>query len=959
MSPAGARPSRRSVLPLVTLVACLGLAATPAGAALTERCSWPPAGGPAFRPDSINAEVAPLVGDLDGDGTPEIVFLTFSDGLDDNLGQDGVVRILSGADCSEIAAVADVGCVSCFGDAACRSLELAGDAGIFCPACTPALVDLDADGFMEIVVLTETDQADGSGRRAVILDHLGGFVGCTVATSEFIGPVAAIAVADLESDGMAEILARDVAWHADGSLAWEHPLSGIGATMAADLDGDGILEVTTGQMAYRADGSVMWGNPFLRGASPAIADLDLDCLPELIVTSRNFQSINVLDPLTGLFRASAPIPPGDCVTRPDGQGGPPTLGDVDGDCVPEIGVAGCRRYALYRYLPGPPEQLVLAWEQPVDDSSSRFTGSAIFDLEGDGTAEVLYNDQETFRVFDGLTGAVEASLPNTTNTLLEMPVVADADGDGLAEVLLAANKYSFCCDAGLRVVHDDVVPWAPVRPLFNQHSYHVTNILDDGTLPRPEERSWSRYNTFRVQGEPLRDDGAPVISGLEPLIEAPCDSVPIQPTPTATGGCGDVPRLYVQTVQVTGPCAGSYSSFSTWSAIDRCGRSSDARQEIRVTDGVAPAIVAPPDVTSPCVAPPAPLVSATDTCDPAPTVTLTETVIPGPCPAQHDVLRRWEARDACGNVATASQVVHVVDETPPALTGVPADAVVTCSAPAPATVGATDSCDPAPAVTMTETIVPGPCPAVFTILRAWEARDACGRTSSASQRIDVVDDGPPSLVGVPGDVTADCGAVPPPAAVTATDGCDPAPVITFSEERVDGPCPNAYTLLRTWEARDSCGRTATARQVVEVVDRTPPVISGPPERGCLWPPNHWMVCFTPRDFHPTITDDCPGEISWRFAGCVSDQPENDLGDGNFAPDCILRADGSICARAERQGIDPEGRHYGLAIIATDACGNSSSPVVIANIYVPHDQAPHEDCLDPTKVGIKSGGNPRW
>lgn len=955
MARAGVLPVRaRARLDIVLLAAAGLLLAGVASAGLVERCSWPPPGGPVFRPDSVNVEVAPIVGDLDGDGIPEIIFLSFTDGFDDNGGEDGVLRILSGADCSEVAALSDPGCVSCFGDAACRSLEVSGGPGIFCPGCTPAIADLDGDGQMEIVAITETSDPGGLGRRAMILDSLGNFLSCTEAASEFIGPVAAVALADLESDGSPEILARGVAWRASGEIAWQHPISGIGATIAADLDGDGILEVTSGQEAYRATGELIWGNGLLRGASPAVADLDLDCVPELIVTSRNRQTINVVDPLTGLIRAWASIPVGDCPDRPDGQGGPPTLADVDGDCVPEIGVAGCRRYALYRYEPGPPEALTLMWEHEIDDATSRFTGSAIFDLDGDGTAEVLYNDHQYLRILDGVTGALEAILPNSTNTLMELPVVADVDGDGAAEIVLAANAYSFCCDVGVRVLVDDAGPWAPARPIYNQHSYHVTNILDDGSLPAPEEPSWSRYNTYRSQGPPLRDDAGPILLGVPADASASCMAVPPPPLPSATAGCDESPDVVLIEEIQPGACAGSHVVVRTWTATDRCGRSASATQVLDIVDDEPPSLVAPPDETASCLAPEAPLVTALDACDAAPVVSLAELLVPGPCPLEWQVMRTWTATDACGNEASVTQIVNVVDDGPPSLLGVPEDLEATCLAPAPVLVTAEDACDPNPEVLLDETIVPGPCPLEWQVVRTWTARDACGRETSASQVIDVVDDGPPVLVGVPADAEASCSSVPPPAVVTAVDGCDPSPVVTFSEERIDGSCANEYQLVRTWTATDACGRSTSASQVVAVADLTPPVVTSPPRVECLWPPNHWMVCFGPEDFAVEFEDDCPGEVSWRFVSCASDQPENDLGDGNHAPDCILGEDGRVCVRAERQGTKPEGRTYGIAIVAVDACGNESEPVIVGSIHVPHDQSPAADCLKTTVVGTKNG-----
>ena len=61
------------------------------------------------------------------------------------------------------------------------------------------------------------------------------------------------------------------------------------------------------------------------------------------------------------------------------------------------------------------------------------------------------------------------------------------------------------------------------------------------------------------------------------------------------------------------------------------------------------------------------------------------------------------------------------------------------------------------------------CPQVVT--RVWTATDACGNSVSATQTITVTAATPVELVGVPGDMTVDCGNVPVAATVTATGGC--------------------------------------------------------------------------------------------------------------------------------------------------------------------------------------------
>ena len=59
-----------------------------------------------------------------------------------------------------------------------------------------------------------------------------------------------------------------------------------------------------------------------------------------------------------------------------------------------------------------------------------------------------------------------------------------------------------------------------------------------------------------------------------------------------------------------------------------------------------------------------------------------------------------------------------------------------------------------------------------TIVRTWTVTDNCGNTTTATQTITVQDTQPPTLVGVPADVTVECTAIPAAATVTASDNCD-------------------------------------------------------------------------------------------------------------------------------------------------------------------------------------------
>jgi hypothetical protein len=130
-------------------------------------------------------------------------------------------------------------------------------------------------------------------------------------------------------------------------------------------------------------------------------------------------------------------------------GGPPTIGDFDGDGLPEISATGSAAISVFdpdcRGLP----DLVycsslrtdgILWWQPSQDLSSNITGSSLFDFEGDGRVEVVYADEVFIRVYDGQTGEVLFSQWHSSCTWNENPVVVDVDGDFNAELVVPSNQ---------------------------------------------------------------------------------------------------------------------------------------------------------------------------------------------------------------------------------------------------------------------------------------------------------------------------------------------------------------------------------------------------------------------------------------------------------------------------------------------------------------------------------------
>ncbi|MBI2378614.1 MAG: VCBS repeat-containing protein [Deltaproteobacteria bacterium] len=358
-----------------------------------------------------------------------------------------------------------------------------------------------------------------------------------------VAPSANVAVADLDGDGLPEIVTErwaggTIAFRANGSLMWEcssaacrpdvslwggmsianldggdpevvrgscvmegrtgalrfcgtggRGSNGVGSlSVVADLDADNQLEVIAGRTAYRSNGTVAWDFPARADGYIAVAELDGDNSPELVMVGQG--EVYRLD-TNGQEIWRVPL-------RGGGFGGPPTIANFDGDPAPEIGVAGRTRYTVYESSNGS-----VLWSNEIQEISSSRTGSSVFDFDGDGTAEVVYNDENRLFVFAyaGTSSAtVVWSTPNPTLTAHEYPVIADADNDGKAEIIVGTNNFGRPAspERGLRMYGDSQDNWVSTRTIWNQHAYHITNVTDEGTVPYPESASWLASNTYRT-----------------------------------------------------------------------------------------------------------------------------------------------------------------------------------------------------------------------------------------------------------------------------------------------------------------------------------------------------------------------------------------------------------------------------------------------------------------------------
>ena len=413
--------------------------------------------------------MTPAVIDLDGNGVPDLVFSTYSNSEYET---NGHLRALRGDTGEELFTVT------------AALYDVAGDGSV-------AVGDIDADGRPEIIAVHE------SGNSLIAFEDDGSFKWRSPALPNDIRWGGA-SLADLDADGVPEVIAGCAVLEHTGKMRWTAPAKARGCgdggagplSLVADLDMDGRPEIVAGRMAYRADGKVYWTAKAPNDGFNALGNFDDDPYPEVVLVS-NGQVF--------LFEHDGK-PKWGPVTLPGGNlkgaGGPPTVADVDGDGRPEIGVAGGRAYTIIE------TNGRIKWTQTTQDFSSSRTGSSVFDFEGDGQAEVVYGDEERLRIYRGVDGHVLWWVPRTDGTTYDMPLVVDVDGDGNAEIVVVANNLLGSGTPGVRVYGDANDSWVPTRRIWNQHSYHVDNINDDGSIPAIETPSWLTHNTYRLNLPP-------------------------------------------------------------------------------------------------------------------------------------------------------------------------------------------------------------------------------------------------------------------------------------------------------------------------------------------------------------------------------------------------------------------------------------------------------------------------
>jgi gliding motility-associated-like protein len=420
---------------------------------------------------------------------------------------------------------------------------------------------------------------------------------------------------------------------------------------------------------------------------------------------------------------------------------------------------------------------------------------------------------QTYSLTDASGNSIDTSF-TITITDDELPVITNCP----ANITISASSTS--CGAIVNWVEPVISDNCPAVSVVASHAPGSTfNVGNTAVTYTATDASGNTSTcTFNIT---VTDNTAPLVPSLA-AITGSCSATVTAPITTdncagsVTGITSD-PLVY--------NTQGTYSI--TWAFNDGNGNISTAVQTVVVSDLIAPSIAAPSNVntnTNAACASTGVLLGTPTTSDNCSVASVNNNA-PATFPIGTTIVT-WTVTDAAGNVSTATQTVTVTDNTNP-----------TISAPASVTVVANGSCTafnvglgtPITTDNCTVASVTNNAPAVYPLGNTtviWTVTDASGNTATATQIVTVIDQGNPTLIA-PANIVIPAGtncivSVSGIGSAFASDNC----TIGAVTNNAPATFPIGVTNV-IWSVTDGAGNTATATQVVTVVDLIAPSITPP------------------------------------------------------------------------------------------------------------------------------------
>lgn len=427
-----------------------------------------------FMPEYNQVIATPVVAQLNddnGDGiidnndVADVIVVTFKKGNIPN----GIVRALSGIDGSELWDYSQG--------------VIMADA-----AFSVGAADLDGDGVVEIVASSNIQDF------VSVIDHNGVTQKQITKANLSRKAVNDVAIADINSDGSLEFTLGNAVYNYDMGAFFEIGEGWSPSSIIFDSNNDDAQEVLTRGKLRDMNGVELWdyiGESDVWFSS--VADIDNDAQPEIILSIPSGASTPENSRIVAL-EANGNVK-WEVNTEANSGGGAQAISNFLGANNMGIVHAGYAAVTMYNTSGD------LVWSVTHDDEWSGKLGVSAYDFNGDGIDEVIVQDNFKVRVLNGLNGEVLSTVANSTASLWEYPIVVDLEGDDNAELITVSNNYDsrYSINNGVTVygAADSTKPWKNATRIWNQHSYHQTNINQDGTVPAVELPNWLNNNTYR------------------------------------------------------------------------------------------------------------------------------------------------------------------------------------------------------------------------------------------------------------------------------------------------------------------------------------------------------------------------------------------------------------------------------------------------------------------------------
>ena len=440
--------------------------------------------------NGVNAMSTPMVGDVDGDGVPEVLACAFSG----DPGWGNRILVIDGRNGTLKYTISTA------------TYRTAGQ--------LMSIADVDRDGTAEFFLLAD----DG---YLYCYSAIG--TGQVWRSNVRVNARYLVMTADVNGDGRAEVVCGPYIFDAltgtlllqgaDVSGGWgygaPHTSGGYGRIYymqaLADLDHDGTLEFCAGNTVYKptiTNISGTTGNTWevLRQANNIaeircydgqsfLADFDNDGDVDVCVIGfcgGNHVNVYVWEGQTSRILAYY-----DCWMggQYDGSQSPsiPFAGDLDGNGTPEIIFNYPDAMRAFTYDPSLPNHMRMMHKNNNWGETAGFT---VFDFNQDGKEEIVYRNIRQMYIADGTTLAYLCSpLTTYSGTIAEYTIVADANGDGHANIIVChahCDWFSGCNADGKVSVFGSAQldAWGSARKVWNQWCYSSVHINDDLTVPQ-------------------------------------------------------------------------------------------------------------------------------------------------------------------------------------------------------------------------------------------------------------------------------------------------------------------------------------------------------------------------------------------------------------------------------------------------------------------------------------------